>query len=237
MKRKYESKGRYVYYQPNDKDKNNQFGDCTIRALSKALGVTWIEAFDRTIPICRKYQTANVFDVSAHVRKIFLGELGFIYHGLLIKKGQKRQTVDAFAKSHPKGSYILNIAGHVVACVDGKYYDTWDCGYRPIYGYFERSAMSMMDMIHRANPEIISEDDAPDWDGGHIWEIRAYGAVVFRIKQSGTSSLLYVMQEDDGSLYFSTVDIKDTEIKDFLAALNDLSSSELEEFLAGIKTR
>lgn len=53
---------RYVYYQPNDKDIKDEFGDCQVRALSKALGLTWLEAFDITIPICGDYSLYGYYE-------------------------------------------------------------------------------------------------------------------------------------------------------------------------------
>ncbi len=129
---------RWEYYQPNDLDLKDKYGDCTIRALSKAWGCSWIEAFDRMIPICRKYQTPNVFNLSNKDEIKAMSELGFKYYGVSNKKGTKRPTVDEFAKSHTSGTYILNVANHEVACVDGKYYDTWDSGRKSLYGYYER---------------------------------------------------------------------------------------------------
>lgn len=132
------SKRRFVYYQPNSKDVKDQYGDCQIRALSKALGITWLEAFDLTIPICREVQTYTIFGGSCKVGKDNLAKLGFEYHGVSNKRGAKRPTVDSFAKDHPTGSYILKVAHHVVACVDGKYYDTWDSGECCMYGYYAK---------------------------------------------------------------------------------------------------
>jgi hypothetical protein len=129
---------RFQYYQPNQKDLKDKYGDCTIRALSKALNCTWLEAFDLTIPICRREQVTNIFDAPSVVERKFLAELGFTYTGISNKKGVKRPTVDSFAKEHPTGTYILNVANHEVACVDGKYYDTWDSGKKSLYGYYEK---------------------------------------------------------------------------------------------------
>ena len=129
---------RFQYYQPNDKDLMDKYGDCTIRALSKALNCTWLEAFDLTIPICRREQVTNIFNAPSVVARKFLAELGFTYTGISNKKGVKRPTVDSFAKEHPTGTYILNVANHEVACVDGKYYDTWDSGNKSLYGYYEK---------------------------------------------------------------------------------------------------
>ena len=126
----------FEYYQPNDKDLKDKYGDCTIRALSKALDCTWLEAFDKMIPICREMQVANIFAAPVSVRKEMMAKLGFEYTGITNKKGAKRPTVWKFAKDHPTGRYILNVAHHEVACVDGKYYDTWNSGEYYLYGYF-----------------------------------------------------------------------------------------------------
>ena len=128
----------YKYYQPNDLDLQDKYGDCTIRALSKALNCTWLEAFDLTIPMCRENQVPNVFFAPAKVRNKFLDELGFDYHGISNKRGSRRPTDAEFAKKHKKGTYILNVANHEVACVDGVYYDTWNSGYKSLYGYYEK---------------------------------------------------------------------------------------------------
>lgn len=128
----------FVYYQPNARDIEDKFGDCQIRALSKALGCTWIEAFDSIIPICREEQVGLIFDAPVSIRKRMLDKLGFTYYGVSNKKGTNRPTVWEFAKTHPKGTYICNVAHHEVAVVDGQYFDTWDSGDCSMYGYFER---------------------------------------------------------------------------------------------------
>lgn len=127
---------RYTYYQPNKLDLKDKYSDCTIRALTKALNLTWLEAFDLTIPYCREYQIPNIFFTSIEVERKVMKELGFDYTGISNKKGTKRPTVEKFAAEHTKGTYILNVANHEVACVDGKYYDTWDSGRCCLYGYY-----------------------------------------------------------------------------------------------------
>lgn len=128
----------YRYFQPNKKDLKDKACDCQIRALCKALDITWLEAFDLTIPICREIQNYTIFG-SADVKRVneSLKRLGFEYTGVSNVKGSKRPTVAEFARSHKTGRYILRVANHVVACVDGVYYDTWDCGYKSVYGYYE----------------------------------------------------------------------------------------------------
>ncbi len=128
---------RFVYYQPNEKDLKDKVGDCQIRAFCKVLGLTWLEAFDLTIPICRELQTYTIFDCDLTKTKAAMEKLGFVYTGISNKKGTKRPTVESFAKSHPTGRYIVTVARHVVAVVDGKYYDTWDSGKKSLYGFYE----------------------------------------------------------------------------------------------------
>lgn len=134
----YKSKSKHFkYYQPNEKDLKDQVGDCQVRAFSKVLNISWLEAFDLTIPICRELQHYTIFDGCLEIVKPAMEKLGFIYTGVSNKKGSKRPTVESFAKSHPSGKYILKVAHHVVACVDGYFYDTWDSGDCSLYGFYQ----------------------------------------------------------------------------------------------------
>lgn len=129
--------GRFVYYQPNKKDIKDKVGDCQIRALSKALNKTWLEVFDLITPICREQQVMDIFSCDLKKTKEAIESLGFKYTGVSNKRGTKRPTVDSFAKDHKTGTYLVTVAHHVVAVVDGKYYDTWDSGHCCLYGYYE----------------------------------------------------------------------------------------------------
>ena len=42
-----------------------------------------------------------------------------------------------FCRKYPKGKYLLRMAGHVTACVDGVIYDTWDCSGKCVYVAWE----------------------------------------------------------------------------------------------------
>lgn len=128
----------YKYYQPNKKDLKDEYGDCTIRALSKALNIDWLSAFELTLPYCRKYQVPNIFFCSNKIEKEILEQMGFKYHKISNKKGSKRPTVKSFSKENKIGTFILNVANHEVAVVDGVYYDTWDSGDKCLYSYYER---------------------------------------------------------------------------------------------------
>ena len=129
---------QWVYFQPNKKDLKDKVGDCQVRALCKALGLTWLEAFDITIPICRELQTYTIFDGDLAKTTEAMRKLGFEYTGVSNKKGTKRPTIKKFAKNHQAGTYICRVAHHVVAVVGGCYYDTWDSGECSLYGYYEK---------------------------------------------------------------------------------------------------
>ena len=129
---------RYVYFQPNKKDLKDKFGDCTIRALCKTLDMEWVDAYKMTIPYCIEYQTPNIFNLPAKLEQEVMDKIGFTYFGVSNKKGTRRPTVREFAETHTTGTYILNVANHEVAVVNGQYFDTWDCGAYSLYGYYEK---------------------------------------------------------------------------------------------------
>lgn len=120
-------------------------GDCVIRALTLALNYNWFMVHDELCFLSRK-----MADMPSSNR---------VWKTYLINKGYKEEfaqntcpdclTVERFAKSHPKGRYILSTAEyakardnlivtgtHVVAVIDGDWYDTWDSGGDVPLSYF-----------------------------------------------------------------------------------------------------
>lgn len=124
---------KYKYYQPNKKDLKDQYGDCVIRALTKVLNKEWHEVFDELVPIARELQCMPNGKPSYEK---YLQMNGFKYQGISNKKGTKRPTIKSFTKEHTEGTYFLRVANHVVASIDGIYYDTWDSGEYSLYGYW-----------------------------------------------------------------------------------------------------
>ena len=124
---------RYKYYQPNKKDLKDEYGDCVIRALCKVTGKEWLEVFDELIPYVREVQ-AN--PNAPQVQSKYLEDQGFKWVGIKAQKGKSRPTVANMYKVFPKGTCIIRVAHHVVAMVDGVYYDTWDSGGKSVYGYY-----------------------------------------------------------------------------------------------------
>lgn len=52
-------------------------------------------------------------------------------------KGQKRLTVEQFAQQHPTGRYLVKVANHLTAVIDGVIKDAWNTSNEVVYKYFE----------------------------------------------------------------------------------------------------
>lgn len=114
----------YSYYNPNPAGRRS-VGDCTVRALSKALGKTWEEAYTGlALEGFLRGDLPNADDVWGP----YLKKHGFTRH-LIPEDCPEPYTVEQFAEEHPQGTYILSMPGrHVVAVVDGTYFDSWESG-------------------------------------------------------------------------------------------------------------
>lgn len=119
---------RWRMYNPNPS--NNRVGDCTVRAISKAMGQSWEQTYAGLTAygfMMRDMPSAN------NVWGKYLKKNGFCRY-LVNDNGEDYYTVNDFCRDNPKGTYILAIDGHVVCVVDGYYYDSWDSGNEePIY--------------------------------------------------------------------------------------------------------
>lgn len=113
----------YAYYQPNPAGKS--VGDCTVRALSKALEQTWEETY--TGLALEGFIRGDLPNADS-IWGPYLRAHGFTRH-LIPDDGLGTYTVSDFARDIPEGAFILSMPGHhVVAVVDGAYWDSWDSG-------------------------------------------------------------------------------------------------------------
>lgn len=123
--------------QPNPTE-NSRFykstkDDCVVRAFCIAAGISWLEAFD--ILVAKARETYNVPNDKACYAAVF-EDMGYKMFTTNAVKGRKRLTAEAFAKQFPKGRYILSVANHITAVVDGKVCDTWNCGNKCVYKFW-----------------------------------------------------------------------------------------------------
>lgn len=118
----------FVFFNPNPDDK--YVGDCVVRAISKILFIDWEEAY-----LCVAAMGLALHDMpsSDDVWGEFLRRRGFAKR-ILPDTCPYCYTVRQFALDHPHGRYLLKTSWHVVAVVDGCYFDTSDSGNEvPIY--------------------------------------------------------------------------------------------------------
>lgn len=116
----------FVQYNPNPQGLH--VGDCVIRAVSKAMDITWNETYMNVVVygfMMSDMPSAN------RVWREFLKDNGFVKY-FIPDTCPNCYTVIDFCRDHPRGVYILGVdgekSGHVVAVVNGDYYDTWDSG-------------------------------------------------------------------------------------------------------------
>ena len=137
----------YVYYNPNPERKRTS--DCVVRALSKFLGVPWIEAY---MELC----VYGGFNSD-------MPSVNSVWASFLEHKGYKRRTVKDlcphcytlkdFCIDHPYGKFFVSLdvgyaelfstsnfgiitGNHVVCVIDGDYFDTWDSGSEVVKYYW-----------------------------------------------------------------------------------------------------
>ena len=133
----------YIHY--NDNPFNLDTGDCVIRAISTALNYNWFMVHDELSFLSRKM--ADI-PSSNRVWKQYLYDKGYQEYQAQ-NTCPNCLTVEGFCRQHPKGRYILStceytkardnliVTGtHVVAVIDGDYYDTWDSGADVPLSYF-----------------------------------------------------------------------------------------------------
>jgi hypothetical protein len=125
--RKKEKNMSIVYY--NRHPKGLLVEDCVVRAVSTAFNAGYVET-RRDLNRIKKALGFN-----SYKDHDFLYEYLKDYERLIFKavRGQKRLKLDGFAKSYPKGTYIVAVRKHVVAVIDGVILDTWDSSYLTVY--------------------------------------------------------------------------------------------------------
>ena len=115
-------------------------GDCVIRALANAISCSWVEAFDY---LCAKARADYNVPTDGPGFRRWIQEDGAVWNHCKAEKGKKRMTALQFAETHPTGRYVLSVANHETACVDGVILDAWNCGGKCVVGYFDMSAFKL----------------------------------------------------------------------------------------------
>lgn len=110
-------------------------GDCVVRAVAKATGISWDEAY--TALTVQGYKDKDLLSANTVWGK-YLQSIGF-RRKVVPESCTECYTVEQFCADHPNGTYVLALQSHVVAAVDGQYFDSWPSGQEPLLFFWERT--------------------------------------------------------------------------------------------------
>ena len=105
----------YKFHNANVHDKF--VNDCVIRAISVAENKTWDETYNKLSEMAQMVGT--LLDDSYFVDSY----LSMNYE----KENHNSITIREFIDTHPKGTYLITLTGHITVVRDGVLYDTFDC--------------------------------------------------------------------------------------------------------------
>lgn len=112
---------RWRHYNPNPIGKAG-VGDCSVRAISAALGVDWETAY--RILVEMGYQLADMPSSNSVIGAV-LRDNGFKRYAVS-NSCPDCFTAEQFAEDHPEGTYVLAFDGHVACVRDGMILDAWN---------------------------------------------------------------------------------------------------------------
>lgn len=125
----------YKYFNPNPLQRVSS-GDCTVRALSLAIGFDgdWYAAY---LALCvRGYEYGEMPSANEIFASLLLDN-GYKEYSLM-SKCRDCYSIEQFCRDNPVGEYVACSGNHVVYCRDGDYYDSWDSGDVVAIYYFKK---------------------------------------------------------------------------------------------------
>lgn len=122
----------FIFYNPNPLGKAAE--DCTVRAISKLTDSTWDNAYF-TVMI-GGYLEKTMPDQKSAINTL-MEYLGFKRYEIP-DTCPKCYTIKQFTRDFPRGSYLVATGSHVVAVIDGNYYDAFDSGNEVPLNYWRK---------------------------------------------------------------------------------------------------
>lgn len=110
----------WIKYNPSPTGRN--VGDCSVRAVAKALDIDWETAY---LLNCLNGFSMGDMPSADSVWGATLRQNGF-YRYAVPNTCPDCYTASDFGREHPFGTYVLGFGGHVATIVDGDLYDSWD---------------------------------------------------------------------------------------------------------------
>ena len=109
-------------------------GDCAVRAVSKALDMGWEAAYIALV--INGLQMGDVMSSNSVIGAV-LRQHGF-KKASIPDECPVCYTIKEFAEDNPSGTFVVGTGDHVVAIIDGDYFDAWDSGNEvPTYAWYK----------------------------------------------------------------------------------------------------
>ena len=121
---------------------NRLVDDCVKRSVTLTTGISYKEV-KKGLNEHKKITGAKAFNEKGNPRSYIENVLGFPRVIAPKNTDGTRDTVEEFAKAHPKGRYVVSVSGHWTACINGIVYDTWDCTKEEVLSYYEVTRFEM----------------------------------------------------------------------------------------------
>lgn len=119
-----------MFINANVNPASNIVGDCVVRAIAFATNQDWDSVY---LWLCLQGYVMKDMPNSNNVWGVYLRTRGFERH-IIPNTCPDCYTVRDFCHDNPTGAFVLATGSHVIAVVNGDYYDTWDSGDEvPIY--------------------------------------------------------------------------------------------------------
>ena len=122
----------WEYYEPNPV--RTGAVDCSVRAISKALDISWEKAF--VMLSLNGFLMGNVISAD-EVWGSVLRQHGF-RREMIPNTCPECYTVEEFCIEHPSGIYVVKSENHVATVIDGVLYDSWDSSKKTAIYYWTK---------------------------------------------------------------------------------------------------
>lgn len=140
----------FKYYNAHPEGK--RVGDCVKRAITLVAQMDYHQV-QLELNRYKKVTGAKYYNSDHNPHKYCENVLHMKKLSFPAVSGQDRMNGYRFTKQFSKGRYILNMAGHWTACVDGVIYDTWDCREKCVYTAYEMQSQEEIDKLIRLQEE------------------------------------------------------------------------------------
>lgn len=122
----------YIPYNVNPVQRRVE--DCTVRAIAMVEDRSWLQVY---YGICATGAALFSMPMSNEVWGEYLYRIGYDKFGIP-NTCPRCYTVRDFCHDHPYGRYILGTGSHVIAVINGDWFDTWNSGDEVPLFYFRK---------------------------------------------------------------------------------------------------